>query len=104
MVPSYTGRLLSWSTWRWCMTLGLTSLKGPAILFPLWIDTRGGFADGSPDEDLGVPVKEKPESEAKSAPSGGRPNHETIQIANVTVRGFGRYAPSDQTATRVRAR
>jgi hypothetical protein len=36
------------------MILGLTSPKGPAILFPLWVDTQGGFADGRPDEDQGV--------------------------------------------------
>ena len=41
-------------------------------------------------------IKEKPESEAKSAPSSGRPNLETIQIANWTVRGYGRYAPCIQ--------
>ena len=41
--------------WRWCTALGLTSQFGPSILFPLWINTRGGFADGSPDEDQGVP-------------------------------------------------
>jgi hypothetical protein len=35
---------------RWCTVLGLTSPKGPAILFPSWINTRGGLADGSQDQ------------------------------------------------------
>jgi hypothetical protein len=47
----------------------LTSPKCPSILFPFWIDTRGGFADGSPDEEQSVTQIYKTKYRVKNWPA-----------------------------------